>query len=72
LAEKKIKVKVASADGKTIINETIQTLRNGFFDLWLPRDQRFMLTIRGMNREARGVIETFSDSKTCVTTFWMR
>ncbi|VEN74307.1 conserved hypothetical protein [Candidatus Desulfarcum epimagneticum] len=57
------------ADGKTVMDETVQTLKNGFLDIWLPRDQRFMVTISGMDREARGVIETFSESKTCVTTF---
>jgi hypothetical protein len=62
-------VKAVGADGKTVMDEPIQTLKNGFFDIWLPRDQRFMVTISGMGRQARGVIETFSDSKTCVTTF---
>ena len=31
------------------MNETVQTLKNGFFELWLPRDNRFELTILGMN-----------------------
>jgi hypothetical protein len=45
------------------------TLRNGFIDLWLPRNRKIELTIEGLNRKAQGTIETFDDSKTCVTTF---
>jgi len=72
LAEKEFDVRAVDQDGKVLVDETITTLRNGFFELWLPRDRRIELSIQGLNRKARGMIETFDHSKTCVTTFRLR
>ena len=55
-----------------LVDETITTLRNGFFELWLPRERRIVLHIEALNRKAIGMIETFDHSKTCVTTFRLR
>ena len=65
-------VRAIDQNGKLLIDETITTLRNGFFELWLPRNRRIMLRVKGMNRAAIGGIETFDNSKTCVTTFRLR
>ena len=51
------------------LDGNITTLRNGFFELWLPRDRKTMLTIQYSGLTAKDRIETFADSKTCVTTF---
>jgi hypothetical protein len=67
--EKEFDVKAIDQDGNVLIDETMATLRNGFIDLWLPRNRKIELTIEGLNRKAQGTIETFDDSKTCVTTF---
>ena len=72
LPEKKFTVRATDQNGNVLVNETIATLKNGFFELWLPRDRRIGLTIEGFNRNAQGVIETFDKSKTCVTTFRLR
>ncbi len=72
LAGKAFDVRAIDQDGNVLVNETINTLRNGFFELWLPRDRKIALRIEGMNRKARGMIETFDHSKTCVTTFKLR
>ena len=72
MAERKFEVKMVSAEGRVLVNKTVQTLKNGFFELWLPRDQRFELTISGMNREAGGIIETFSNSSTCITNMRLK
>ena len=65
-------VRAIDQNGNVLVNETIATLKNGFFELWLPRDRGIKLTIQGLNRQAKGRIETFDDSKTCVTTFQLR
>jgi hypothetical protein len=72
LAEKEFYVRAVDQDGKVLVDETITTLRNGFFELWLPRERRIELRIEALNRKAIGMIETFDHSKTCVTTFRLR
>ncbi len=72
LGEKDFYVRAVDQGGKVLVDETIATLRNGFFELWLPRDRRIELSIEALNRKATGTIETFDHSKTCVTTFRLR
>ncbi len=72
LAEKEFYVRAVDQDGKVLVDEKITTLRNGFFELWLPRERRIGLRIEALNRKAIGMIETFDHSKTCVTTFRLR
>jgi len=72
LAEKAFAVRAVDQDGNILVDKTISSLRNGFFELWLPRDRKIRLRIEGMNRTGMGVIRTFDNSKTCVTTFRLR
>jgi hypothetical protein len=72
LAEKAFDVKAIDQNGNVLVDKTIATLRNGFFELWLPRDRAIRLRIKGLNRTAKGTIGTFDQSKTCVTTFQLR
>ena len=72
LPEREFYVKATDKDGTILVSENIATLRNGFFELWLPRDRRVELTIQGMGRKVSGWIETFDRSKTCITTFRLR
>ncbi len=72
LAEKGFDVRAVDQDGNVLVEETLATLRNGFFELWLPRNRKIELRIQGLNREAQGTIGTFYNSKTCVTTFRLR
>jgi hypothetical protein len=65
-------VKAVDQKGKVLFNNSITTLRNGFFELWLPRDHMVQLSIQGMNKSVNGLIGTFDDSKTCVTTFQLK
>ena len=69
LPKKAFYVKAVDQDGNVLIDETIATLRNGFFELWLPRNRTIGLRVQGLNRTAKGTIKTFDDSKTCITTF---
>jgi hypothetical protein len=70
--EKEFDVKAIDQDGNVLIDDTMATMRNGFIDLWLPRNRKIELTIEGLNRKAQGTIETFDGSKTCVTTFQLK
>jgi hypothetical protein len=64
----KFEVRATDQNGNVLVNETITTLRNGFFELWLPRNRSIELTIQGSDRQAKGGIGTFDGSRTCVTT----
>ena len=72
LAEMEFYVKAIDQDGNVLVDETIATLRNGFFELWLPRNRRIELRLQGFNRTTKGIIGTFGDSNTCITTFQLR
>ena len=69
LPEKTFYVRAIDQNGIVLFDGKIETLRNGFFELWLPRNRMIDLRINGQNRTAQGKIATFDDSKTCVTTF---
>ena len=72
LAQRAFYVTAVDQDGNLLVNETVTTLRNGFFELWLPRKRIIDLSIQGLNRSAQGKITTFDASKTCITTFRLR
>lgn len=72
MAQQRFYVKALDQEGNVLVDETIATLPNGFFELWLPRNRRIMLSIQGGNLTGKGVIETFPDSKTCVTTIQLQ
>jgi hypothetical protein len=72
LPEQKFYVKAVDQDGNVLVDDTITSLRNGFFELWLPRNRRIALRVQGLNRTAKGLITTFANSDTCITTFRLR
>ncbi len=72
LPEKEFDVKAVDQDGNVLVDKTIVTLRNGFFELWLPRNRKIGLRVQSLNRAAKGIIKTFDNSKTCITTFRLR
>lgn len=72
LAEQPFSVKAVDPEGHVLIDEVMTTGKNGFIELWLPRDRQISLEIRQGNLIARNTIGTFADSKTCVTTFQLQ
>jgi len=72
LPETTFTVTAIDLNGNELFNGPITTLKNGFFELWLPRDLSIELTIQGMGKKANGRIGTFDQSKTCVTTFQLK
>jgi len=72
LPETTFDVSAIDQNGNTLFAGPITTLKNGFFELWLPRDRHIQLAIHGLGRKVEGRIGTFGDSKTCVTTFQLK
>ncbi len=64
-----VKVTARQLDGTVLIDKNMQTMSNGFIELWLPRDLEIRLTIDSHKGWSEGIIKTFSDSNTCITTF---
>ena len=73
MAQQTFSVKAVDQDNKNVlVDETMTTLQNGFFEIWLPRNRRIMVSVRQGDLAAKGEIETFPDGKTCVTTFQLQ
>ena len=72
LASSEVYVKAVGKNGTVLVDKTVQTMANGFFELWLPRNDNIKLTIQGFNKSATGMIGTFPNSNTCLTTFHLK
>ena len=68
MVEQTFDVYIEDLDGKVVIDETMQSLKNGFIDLWLPRDQTFRVKITHEGKEVESEISTFENDGTCITT----
>ena len=72
LTNSEVYVKAVGQDGTILVDKTVQTMANGFFELWLPRNENINITIQGFNKIAKGMVDTFPRSKTCLTTFHLK
>lgn len=71
LVKKEIDVLIENEKGEVIIDETLETLDNGFIDLWLPRNEAFVVKMSYDGKSVTGDITTFEEDGTCVTTLQM-
>jgi hypothetical protein len=60
---------VATSGGSPVIDSLITTGKNGFLDLWLPRNRKIYCTLESGGKQAADTVFTFDSSKTCITTF---
>jgi hypothetical protein len=72
LFEEDVNVVAKKNDGSLILSKDMKTMSNGFIELWFPRDLEIDLTIVYKEKETRGMITTYSDSNTCITTFQLK
>ena len=68
LVEEELNVLFINDEGVTVLNKTVSTLKNGFIELWLPRNQTGILTFVQGDLMASTEITTFDESGTCLTT----
>lgn len=68
LQEEVFEVRVLEGE-KEVLKTQVKTGKDGFFELWLPRNRRYTLEIRFGNLVATGPVATFSQSPTCLTGF---
>lgn len=68
LAEKEFNLYIQDEEGHVVMNETKKSLKNGFIDLWLPRDQTYTVKIEFDGKTAISELSTFEGDNTCITT----
>ena len=68
LANEEFDVYIEDAEGKEVMNGPVKSQPNGFIDLWLPRDQKYQITITHDGKEAKSEVSTFEQDDTCLTT----
>lgn len=68
LREETFRVRVLEGS-KEVWRGEVRTGKDGFFELWLPRNKAYVLEIRQGAWVARGAIATHAQSPTCLTTF---
>jgi hypothetical protein len=69
LVDTTVAVTAVLPDGAMLIDQQMETMKNGFLELWLPRNQEVAVTLEALGRRAEGTVGTFSGSNTCITTF---
>ena len=72
LAEEEIDVLITDSSGEVVVDETMTTEENGFIDLWLPRDETFVVEMTQGSRTTEAKISTFEGDKTCITTMQLK
>ncbi|WP_330949508.1 CueP family metal-binding protein [Virgibacillus sp. MG-45] len=68
MVEKDFDVLIEDTDGNVIVDKTVTSQKNGFFDLWLPRDKTYRVVITHDGKQVESEISTFENDGTCITT----
>ncbi|WP_337969940.1 CueP family metal-binding protein [Virgibacillus salexigens] len=68
LVEKEFDVYIQDDEGNVVIDETMTSFKNGFIDLWLPRNKTFQVKIEHGGKVSESEISTFEGDNTCITT----
>lgn len=68
MVEEEFHVYIEDEDGNEIVNETMQSLENGFIDLWLPRDKTYNTTITYDDKTVESEFSTFENDDTCIAS----
>ncbi|MGK0618826.1 CueP family metal-binding protein [Meiothermus cerbereus] len=68
LREETFSVRVLEGS-KEVLRAEVRTGKDGFFELWLPRNKVYVLEVRQGGWVARGEVATHTKNPTCLTTF---
>lgn len=68
MVEEEFEVYIEDKEGNVVLEDTLRTEENGFFDLWLPRDKTYHITINHNGRKVESEFSTFKQDGTCITT----
>ena len=68
LIQETIQLKVSIENGSSLFEGTKSTMKNGFFEVWLPRNKTININIVYNSLKANEIIKTNSNRNTCITT----
>ncbi|WP_079709631.1 CueP family metal-binding protein [Paraliobacillus ryukyuensis] len=68
LVNETFQVYIKDNDGNVLVNKQMKSQKNGFFDLWLPRDKTYQVKIEQNGKVAKSEISTYNTDGTCITT----
>lgn len=68
LINKTVHVNVKDASGKVLVDKDVQTYRNGFLDLWVPRGEKVKVKVDYDGKSSEEVLTTNENDRTCITT----
>ncbi|PAV27976.1 hypothetical protein CIL05_19110 [Virgibacillus profundi] len=72
MVDEAFSVLIEDMDGNVIVDETMNSMPNGFIDLWLPRDKTFHVEISHNGKTAESEFSTFEGDNTCITTIQLK
>lgn len=61
-------ITIKDIEGNIVLDEKMQTLDNGFIDLWLPRNQTYEITVEYEDKKVDSTFSTYENDGTCITT----
>lgn len=62
----------ANTENGQILAKTLQSLNNGFIEVWLPKETEITITINYNGKIAEEKISTFEGDRTCITTMQLK
>lgn len=68
MVEEEFRVYIEDDGGEVIVDQTMRSLKNGFIDLWLPRERTYQITIEHDGKKAVETVSTYESDSTCITT----
>lgn len=68
MVDEEFDVYIEDTDGNVIIDKTMTSQANGFIDLWLPRDKKYLVKISNDGNVVESELSTFESDGTCITT----
>ncbi|MCF8105837.1 MAG: CueP family metal-binding protein [Desulfohalobiaceae bacterium] len=69
MANAKFRVRAVNQAGEVLFSGTKTTLKNGFFEIWLPRGQSITLSVEKGRLVSERRLTTYDGAKTCLTDF---
>lgn len=73
LVNEEFEVEIIDSEGNMVIHEKMETMANGFVDLWLPRNTDYQVKITHEDgKTAEAAISTYEEDQTCITTMQLK
>jgi hypothetical protein len=71
LTNKSFEITAVDTKGNKYYSGSIATMSNGFFELWLPRNETITIDISYDGKNAEEILTTDGSSRTCITTAYL-